>query len=143
MPEEASTFEAWRTFPRPDPQRHGRLSRGNAKAIYLSGSALCGLMVSPWRDSIYMPTPNYHVTLPSGETRGPLTLQEIKEQALEGKLPRESIVRGELGTFTVPEIVTIALGQPARAKSRTGEVPVLEATQASTPRAKRRSAGNA
>lgn len=89
-----------------------------------------------------MPTPNYHVTLPSGETRGPLTLQEIKEQALEGKLPRESIVQGELGTFTVPEIVTIALGQPARAKSRTDEVPVLEATQASTPRAKRRSAGN-
>jgi hypothetical protein len=89
-----------------------------------------------------MPIPSYYVTLPSGETRGPLSLHEIKEQALEGKLPRESVVRGEFGTFTVPEIVSIALGEPARAKARADGLPVLEETHASTPRAKRRSAGN-
>jgi hypothetical protein len=83
---------------------------------------------------------SYHVYFPSGETRGPLSLREVKDQALEGKIPRDAQVKGDDGTFTVFEMVTKALGRPTGTESPVDpeKLALLASTYASTPRAKKR-----
>lgn len=86
----------------------------------------------------------YHVIMPSGETRGPLSLKEIKEQALDGVIPRDAKVQSKEGTFTIFEMVALALGHPSTNQRQPApeDLAILAGTQASTPRAKKKLSNN-
>lgn len=76
----------------------------------------------------------YPITLPNGQTRGPLRLQDIKKATLEGALPLDAtIVIGGL-SLTLGEAISEAT--KGRGRNMTEEErAILGGTRASTPMA--------